>query len=347
MARIAKQAGESLKRRNPGGQARVSGNEFNYQEENVMSDNSTAVSNVIPFVFEANSVRVQAIDGAPWFGASDVCSILGYRNAADAVAKHCREAGIAKRDISSGGQMRSLSFINEGNLYRLIIKSRKEEAQRFESWVCDEILPSIRKHGRYEDSKNTMATLVGDVIGSTGEVVLNRVIEQKGYRIAPTMQRSFIHTMKSRLRSRFNVQKTSLIPADQMEAACNFIAAYAIEGEYLGKEEAAGVTVNWPASRWLAESHPEMRKRMTQLQGAGNMMIAPDMLFGPAELLSPTLRAIAELEKQGHNLEACRLEVLAMKHHLEGAEYAFSGLRLWADRTQGKGVRFSVQEDAA
>jgi Rha family phage regulatory protein len=192
-----------------------------------------------------------------------------------------------------------------------------------------------------------VSDLVGSVIGSTGEVVLNRVIEQKGYRIAPAMQRSFTHTMKSRLRSRFNVQKTSLIPADQMEAACNFIAAYVLEGEWLDKEVQADSKVNWPASRWLAESMPDVRKRMTAFQGDGNMMLTPDMLFGESEFVSPTLRAIAELEKQGHNLEACRLEVLAMRHHLEGAEYAFSGLRLWADRTQGKGIRFSVQEDAA
>lgn len=119
-----------------------------------MTNNSTAVSSVIPFAFEAKSVRVQEIDGAPWFCVTDVCSILGYSNSRDAMAKHCREAGVAKRDISSAGQKRSLTFITEGNLYRLIIKSRKEEAQRFETWVCDEVLPAIRKYGRYEDSSN-------------------------------------------------------------------------------------------------------------------------------------------------------------------------------------------------
>lgn len=110
------------------------------------------------FEFEALPVRVlNSDDSEPWFCATDVCAVLGYRNAPDAVAKHCREAGIAKRDISSGGQRRELAFINEGNLYRLIIKSRKEEAKRFESWVCDEVLPALRKNGSYQTGNRSTA----------------------------------------------------------------------------------------------------------------------------------------------------------------------------------------------
>lgn len=103
------------------------------------------------FEFEALPMRVlNGEGGEPWFCAKDVCAVLGYRNDTDAVKKHCREAGVAKRDLSSGGQRRELAFINEGNLYRLIIKSRKEEAKRFESWVCDEVLPALRKTGNYQ-----------------------------------------------------------------------------------------------------------------------------------------------------------------------------------------------------
>lgn len=210
-------------------------NEINFEEEIVMAKNSTAVSNVIPFAFEANSVRVQDVDGAPWFCATDVCSILGYRNAPDAIAKHCREAGIAKRDIRSSGQQRILAFIDEGNLYRLIIKSRKVEALRFETWVCDEVLPSIRQHGHYVDSHSAMGDLVGAVIGTSGEHVLDRVIDQKASPVPHSLQRSFKHTMKSRLRSRFNVQRTALIPAEYLNDACNFVAAYSLEGEWIGR----------------------------------------------------------------------------------------------------------------
>lgn len=215
-------------------------NEINFQEEIVMANNSTAVSNVTPFRFEAKEVRTILIDDQPWFVAADVCQALAIRNNRDAIARlDDDERGVATTDTPSGQQ--DMGIINESGLYSLILTSRKAEAKRFKKWITAEVLPSIRKTGRYEDSKSTMATLVGDVIGSTGEVVLNRVIEQKGYRIAPAMQRSFKHTMKSRLRARFNVQKAALIPSDQMEAACNFIVAYAIEGEFLPKQDSGSL----------------------------------------------------------------------------------------------------------
>lgn len=102
------------------------------------------------FNFTEQAVRIVADDhDNPWFAAKDICNVLGYANDTDAIKKHCKEAGVAKRDLSSGGQMRELTFINEGNLYRLIVKSRKPEAEKFEAWLMDEVLPSIRKTGEY------------------------------------------------------------------------------------------------------------------------------------------------------------------------------------------------------
>lgn len=201
-----------------------------------MSKNTTAPSNVIPFSFEAREVRTLLIDDQPWFCAADVCAVLEYANSRQAIQKNCREKGVSVRDTLTKGGVQALTFISEGNLYRLIIKSRKEEAQRFEAWVCDEVLPAIRKHGRYVDESGRMESLVGSVIGTSGVLVLDRVIEQKASPIPQGMRRSFKHTMKSRLRSRFNVQRADLIPADQLADACNFVAAYALEGEWLPKQ---------------------------------------------------------------------------------------------------------------
>jgi prophage antirepressor-like protein len=103
-----------------------------------------------PFRFEDRDVRTMLLGEQPWFCAPDICAVLGYANSRDAVAKHCRQQGVAKRDTPTGSGSQSLTFINEGNLYRLIIKSRKPEAERFEQLVMDEILPAIRKTGRYE-----------------------------------------------------------------------------------------------------------------------------------------------------------------------------------------------------
>ena len=232
MAGNAEQAGSSLKRRNPGLQARAS--DVTTFDGNHEMNNSTAVSNVIPFAFEAKSVRVQEINGAPWFCVTDVCSILGYSNSRDAMAKHCREAGVAKRDISSAGQKRALTFISEGNLYRLIIKSRKEEAQRFESWVCDEVLPAIRKSGAYTDTGSSMPSMLNELIGTSELNVLKGLIRQKGASLPIEHQRSAGARMYSAVHTRFNVSRTELIPHKDFAEACNFIAAYnVLEGEFI------------------------------------------------------------------------------------------------------------------
>ncbi len=105
------------------------------------------------FQFDSQEVRIFVDDqGEPWFCATDVCAVLGYQNAPDAIAKHCRQKGIAKRDTLTKKGQQFLTFINEGNLYRLIIKSRLPAAERFEEWVFDEVLPAIRKTGKYEAS---------------------------------------------------------------------------------------------------------------------------------------------------------------------------------------------------
>lgn len=108
------------------------------------------------FSFEGKALRTFADEnGEPWFCAADVCEVLGYANSRQAVQKSCRDKGVSSRDTLTDGGTQALTFISEGNLYRLIIKSRKPEAERFETWVMEEVLPSIRKDGGYISSSAT------------------------------------------------------------------------------------------------------------------------------------------------------------------------------------------------
>lgn len=191
---------------------------------------------VIPFSFETREIRTLLVDDQPWFCAADICRVLGYANSRDALAKHCREKGVAKRDTLTAKGKQALAFIDEGNLYRLIIKSRKEEAQRFEAWVCDEVLPSIRKQGRYEDSSNQMATLAGQTIGTDGFRVLGSLIAGKVRALPSPTRRKATAKLWSQVHAAFNVRSAEDIPADQLDSVRNFIAAYALEGEYLEKQ---------------------------------------------------------------------------------------------------------------
>lgn len=105
------------------------------------------------FNYDSKAVRTVSIDGEPWFVAKDVCAILGYVNASDSLAKHCK--GVAKRyPLTSYGGIQEARIINEADLFRLIIKSNLPEAVKFEKWIFEEVLPSIRKTGSYSIPQN-------------------------------------------------------------------------------------------------------------------------------------------------------------------------------------------------
>lgn len=89
-------------------------------------------------------------EGKEYFPATDVATALGYKRPQDAVRQHCKEDGsVNHRVADSLGRMQEKKFINEPNLYRLIVKSKLPQAEQFEKWVFEEVLPSIRKHGAY------------------------------------------------------------------------------------------------------------------------------------------------------------------------------------------------------
>ena len=101
-----------------------------------------------PFEFQSHTLHIVPDEkGNPWFIAKEVCDILGHTNSRKAIHDHCKKAGVTNRYIPTLSN--NYSLIDEGNLYRLIIKSNKSEAEPFEAWVCDEVLPSIRKTGSY------------------------------------------------------------------------------------------------------------------------------------------------------------------------------------------------------
>ena len=96
---------------------------------------------------EFGQIRTIELEGKPYFMASDVAKALGYIRPNDAINQHCRAT--VKHSTLISGKMQEVNFIGEGDMYRLITHSKLESAERFETWVFDEVLPSIRKHGIY------------------------------------------------------------------------------------------------------------------------------------------------------------------------------------------------------
>lgn len=92
-------------------------------------------------------IRILYEDGKPLFCGADACKALGYKNQSKALNDHCK--GVTKRYIPTGGGKQQANFLPEGDLYRLITHSKLPSAEKFERWVFDEVLPSIRKDGMY------------------------------------------------------------------------------------------------------------------------------------------------------------------------------------------------------
>lgn len=118
---------------------------------------------------EFGQLRVIVKNNKEYIEAIEVATILGYSNPRDAISRHCNEEGVVfsdvrvvtgiKKDNSKAFKVVTKKFIDEGNLYRLIIKSKLPSARRFEKWVMDEVLPSIRKHGAYMSEEVINKTL--------------------------------------------------------------------------------------------------------------------------------------------------------------------------------------------
>ena len=90
-------------------------------------------------------------NGEPLFCGRDVAEALGYTNSRKALIDHCKSDGVTNRYpiTDSMGRTQQARFITEGDVYRLIFNSKLPAAQAFETWVVDEVLPTIRKHGVY------------------------------------------------------------------------------------------------------------------------------------------------------------------------------------------------------
>lgn len=122
---------------------------------------------IVPQVFkndEFGTIRaVEGENGNPLFCAKDVAAALGYKDTVNAIKQHCRGVAIYHPITDGLGRKQDVRFITEGDMYRLIASSKLESAQRFESWVFDDVLPAIRRDGGYmvardgETPQETMA----------------------------------------------------------------------------------------------------------------------------------------------------------------------------------------------
>lgn len=141
------------------------------------------------------SVRSMLIDGEPWFVAKDVCDALAYKNSRDALGKHVRKKWINTVAICDGIRGNPhRTIISEPGLYSLILKANTPNAEQFQDWVCEDVLPSIRKTGGYmiarqgetdEELNARIETIVQEAVRKRDEQL--RDLERKVIRYAPVV----------------------------------------------------------------------------------------------------------------------------------------------------------------
>ena len=125
---------------------------------------------------EFGELGVMLIDGKEYFPATQCAKLIGHENPARAVRKFCK--GVTKMVTPTVGGSQEVNYIPEGDLYRLIVSSKLPAAEKFERWVFDEVLPSIRQTGGYGNIN------IEQVIAQTATAVVSEVIKQ----LVPTLK---------------------------------------------------------------------------------------------------------------------------------------------------------------
>lgn len=100
------------------------------------------------------NVRAIKIDTQVWFVGKDVAEALGYKDTKKAISTHCKEEGVTIHPLLTSGGLQDVKYINRRNVIRLIMRSKLPQAEAFQDWVEDEIIPSVLSTGSYSVSSN-------------------------------------------------------------------------------------------------------------------------------------------------------------------------------------------------
>ena len=120
------------------------------------------------------SIRTIEENGKIFFCGSDVAKALGYARPNDAISSHCRAT--VKRRTPISGKLQDINYISEGDVYRLITHSKLQSAEKFEIWVFDDVLPTIRRHGFYATDE-TLDNMMNDT--ETAEKLFRELKSEK------------------------------------------------------------------------------------------------------------------------------------------------------------------------
>jgi len=264
---------------------------------------STITSSTTPAMFSFNGTQIHAFaddNGETWFSAGDICVVLGYSNDSEAIEKYCREKGIAKHGSLAEGENQCLTYINEGNLYRLIINSHEEDAQAFEVKLTDEILPAIRKMGSCATPHDASALSLAQ------QNALRQIVSQ----------RSVNADIWIRFNDHFEIGSFIELPAERFVDAVSFLAALPTN------DTLSGARYQYPRAM-LDQPH-------FVAPDAGKACLSLSMLTDSSQFESPLMSLLNQLRGEGYDITAPLEEAVAMRAALQQTDKVLDEIRLIA-----------------
>ena len=164
---------------------------------------------------EFGQVRTVEINGKPYFVANDVAKALGYVETAKAIRTHCK--GVSEMDIPSKGGIQCMKIIPEGDIYRLIVRSKLPSAENFEKWVFDEVIPSIRTNGGYIAGQETLSD---EDLMAKAILVAQKKIKERDQIIEQQKQKIEADRPKTIFADAVSASHTSILIGDLAKLIC-------------------------------------------------------------------------------------------------------------------------------
>lgn len=213
---------------------------------------------------EFGDIRTVEIDGKPYFVANDVAKALGYVETAKAIRTHCK--GVSEMDIPSNGGIQCMKVIPEGDIYRLIVRSKLPSAEKFERWVFDEVIPSIRKNGGYILGQETLSDeeLMAKAILVAKKKIAERdkIIEKQRLKIEADKPKTiFADAVSTSHTSILIGDLAKLICQNGVQTGQKRLFQWIRENGYLMK---TGASYNMPMQRYIEQGLFEVKESSVQ-----------------------------------------------------------------------------------
>lgn len=169
------------------------------------------MSSALSFTFENKSLTILGTVLNPLFVAKQVCLALGFKDTINAVKTHCDPEDVCKVEVQTNGGKQLVNCVNESGLYALIFGSKLPKAKQFKRWVTNEVLPAIRRAGRYE-------VPAGDTITNAQQVAIQQAVARRAKKTAVYYQ-----TIYRAIKVRYQIPRYTELKQSQFEDCLRFI----------------------------------------------------------------------------------------------------------------------------